>query len=243
MSESPKRDNPSPGKAGGDADADYPPMDFRLFPPPRVVVFLATVLVVIAVLLMSAPRLGSALFGGSVGLSPPLLFSDSNDGIGVYRRLSPLFTHVLVHQHPVHLALNGLSLLIFGPLIARKFSAGRFLLFFVVSGAAGGFLYAMFNAAEASPLIGASGSIAGLVGGLSRWDLDTLRTMSPANKVYRNLPYSIFVWSIVAICADATMGTFFPSLYNLGEVVVAWQAHIGGYLFGLIAFPLFDRRA
>src|SRR6202012_293891 len=72
-------------------------------------------------------------------------------------------TYMFLHNDYTHLAINCLWLLAFGPIVARRFGAGLFLLFFAVCGMAGAATHLLFNWGSLEPVIGASAAISGLM--------------------------------------------------------------------------------
>jgi membrane associated rhomboid family serine protease len=171
--------------------------------------------------------------------------------------LVPLFTHVLLHDPtgPGHLLLNMLWLMVFGSGIARRLcipgtQAGDrsrnvlvFLSFYLLAAAAGGLAHLATHTYETGPLIGASGAISGLMGGTLRF---ALRLFAPMGAEYGRLApvYARPVLVASAIYVGLNLATGVAGGMGAeGMSTIAWEAHIGGFLFGLLAFPLFDRLA
>lgn len=231
--------------------SEEPTEDLRQSPPaasagrllniPAAVAATAAGLAAMFVAAAIAPRAVLWLMGGSPGLSPVRLFAGPEASGGVIGWLSPLFTHMLMHANLAHLLFNGLWLIVFGTPVARRFrDPVRFLSFFALSGVAGGVFFSAFHANEPTVLIGASGGVTGLLGGVVRFAFQ-----NPLAAFRRTVPLfdkSVLMWSAVVIALNASVAVVGPG-FGADGADVAWQAHIGGYLFGLIAFPLFDRRA
>ncbi|HSZ12038.1 MAG TPA: rhomboid family intramembrane serine protease, partial [Rhizomicrobium sp.] len=78
-------------------------------------------------------------------------------------RIVPFFSYVFLHGDFAHLAVNCLWLLAFAPIVARRFGAGLFLVFFFVCAAAAAAAHLAFNWESVDPVIGASGAISGLM--------------------------------------------------------------------------------
>ncbi len=215
----------------------------RLFNVPPVVAYTALALAAVFAAFSVAPRAVVWLLGGSLGLSPARFFAGpiwGGDG-GILAWLAPLFTHILIHASLAHLLFNSLWFVVFGTPVARRLgNAPFFLLFFALSGAAGALFFSAFHASDPTILVGASGGVTGLLGGLVRFAFQN----PAAGPVVHRVPLmdrSVLVWSAVVIAINASVAVVGPG-FGAGGVDVAWQAHVGGYLFGLIAFPLFDRR-
>lgn len=161
-------------------------------------------------------------------------------------------TYSLIHADWTHLGINTIWLLPFGSAVARRFGVLRFLAFFAVTAAAGAALHLATHAGEQYPMIGASAAISGTMaaamrfafqrgGPLSFWrDGDTTAYRVPA------LPLS-GVLRDPRVLAFLAVWFGINLLFGLGSLpitgsdqAVAWQAHIGGFLAGLLLFSWFD---
>lgn len=167
----------------------------------------------------------------------------------------PLVTHIFMHGSIGHLALNMLWLMVFGSGIARRlcveggtledqgYNVLVFLAFYLASGIAGGLTHFAFHAYDSVPLVGASGAISGLMAGTLRF---ALRLFAPMGAEYGRLApfYARPVLIASALYIGLNLATGVAAAMAVQEaVMIAWEAHIGGFLFGLFAFPLFDRLA
>jgi membrane associated rhomboid family serine protease len=210
---------------------------------PPIVAVVSLVLAAVYFASKIAPELVLALTGGRFGLSPALLFAGPEANGGVIPMIAPLFSHMLIHATLAHLLFNLLWFMIFGSPLARRFqSAGRFLSFFALGGAAGGVFFSIFHANDPTVLIGASGGVTGLLGGLVRFAFISDPLLPPEYRPVAPLLHpSVLAWSAVVIVINASVAFFGPG-FGVGDADVAWQAHVGGFLFGLVAFPLFDRQ-
>ena len=171
---------------------------------------------------------------------------------GFGAQLWTFVTYSLIHADWTHFGVNAVWLLPFGSAVARRFGALRFLAFFAVTAAAGAALHLATHAGEQVPVIGASAAISGTMaaamrfafqrgGPLSFWresDAAAYRVPAiPLTGVLRDARVLIFlgVWSGINIVFG------YGSLPITGsDQPVAWQAHIGGFLAGLLLFSWFD---
>ena len=161
-------------------------------------------------------------------------------------------TYSFLHANWMHFGVNAVWFLPFGSAVARRFGTLRFLAFFAVTSAAGAALHLATHAGEQFPMIGASAAISGTMAAAMRFafqrggplgilrsgDDDAYRVPAlPLSGVLRDSRVLLFlvVWFGVNIVFG--VGTF-PSL--TGGESVAWQAHIGGFLAGLLLFAWFD---
>ena len=163
-------------------------------------------------------------------------------------------TYSLLHANLSHIFFNVLWLLPFGSALARRFGPVRFFLFMAVTAAAGAFVHLVTHEHAIAPMIGASASVSGAMAAairfafvkgsflsFNRGDADEAARV-PALSLWRALR-NPRVLAFLAVWFGVNI------IFGLGSISVgaegasvAWQAHIGGYLFGLLAFPLFDRR-
>ena len=209
---------------------------------PAPVLLLSGLLAAIYLGVEIAPSSLAERWSEQFGFSPErLLAALANPGEAAWPAAT-LFTHALLHASPAHLLFNLLWLVVFGTPMARRFGAVRFYLFFAFCAAAGALFFAVFHLTDATLLIGASGGITGLLGGLVRFAFH--RPNSRPASPFGVLPLtdkSVLTWAAVVVLMNASVAIFGSSV-GAGDADIAWQAHVGGFLFGLVAFPLFDPR-
>ncbi len=140
-----------------------------------------------------------------------------------------------------HLAINSLWLLAFGPIVARRFGAPLFLLFFLICEIAAAAAHLALNWGSLMPVIGASGAISGLMGA----GLRLLPTQAPwavqgEDKLAPIFSRQIVIFTVVWMAINLAAGL---TGFGLGGEtgLIAWQAHMGGYLAGLLLAGPFDR--
>ena len=163
--------------------------------------------------------------------------------------VTSFLTHAFVHGDWFHLGLNAAWLVAFGGAVANRVGTVRFLLFFAFCAVAGAATFLLFNPGAAVPVIGASGAISGLMGGTMRFlftavdgrGLAALRE-DPRSALLMPLAQAltdkrVVLVTVVFVAANilAVLG-----LGSMGESGIAWEAHIGGYFAGLLAFGFFD---
>ena len=151
-----------------------------------------------------------------------------------------LATYMLLHGNWMHLVFNCIWLLIFGTPVARYMGNTRFLLIFVMSGMAGGLCSLLWRWGEVINIVGASGGIMGLMGasvplryGSSQPD-GHWRPASFA-ELLRN-PSALKCTVLMLAVTLFSGGTGWTGNSFLPESSIAWEAHIGGFLAGLLAF-------
>ncbi|HLE56133.1 MAG TPA: rhomboid family intramembrane serine protease [Rhodothermia bacterium] len=151
-----------------------------------------------------------------------------------------MFVSMFLHGGWMHLGGNMLYLWIFGDNIEDRLGHVRYLIFYLVCGIAATFAHAFVNPASALPAVGASGAIAGVLGGyLLLFPRARVMTVIPFGfyMAMRELP-AIFVlglWFVMQLFTGAaSMGA--RSLEEAGGV--AYFAHIGGFVAGLVLVKL-----
>ncbi|MFG1189312.1 rhomboid family intramembrane serine protease [Xanthobacter flavus] len=169
---------------------------------------------------------------------------------GIGPKLWTVVTYALLHANWMHLIVNLVWLLAFGTPVARRFGSGRFVLFCVVTAAAGAGAHYLANPDAIAPLIGASAAISGTMAAAVRFAfapggaLSSYRTIfsdhQPAGSLKENFSDKRVLIFVGAWFAFNLLFAFGVSLPGTEGAEVAWQAHIGGFVAGLLLFPLFD---
>jgi len=159
-------------------------------------------------------------------------------------------TYAFLHGSWLHLGLNGVWLLAFGSPVAWRLGPLRFWLFFAITAAAGAATHLLTHAGEVEPVIGASAGISGFMAAAVRFAFQRGAPIGllRGGEVYRTPAAPLLVAlrdrRVVVFLVAWFGGNLlfaFTSVPFAGEgQVVAWEAHIGGFLAGLFAFPLFD---
>ncbi len=147
-----------------------------------------------------------------------------------------LLTSMFLHGGLLHILSNMLYLWIFGDNVEGALGHGRFLIFYLLSGAGGAGLQLAASASSTAPMIGASGAIAGVMG--------AYLVLFPWSRILTLVPFFFFL-HFVEVPAVLILGLWFviqflSGLLDPGGVGgVAWFAHLGGFLAGaLLVFPL-----
>lgn len=172
---------------------------------------------------------------------------------GVAADVGSFLTHTFLHGNWMHLAINSAWLLAVGSPIARRTSAAGFLTLYFLSGAGGALLFLLFHLGQPVPMVGASGAISGLMAATMRLVFAAER---PEGRLrVREEPEAAPRLSLggtlksrqalIAIGAWVAVNLLFGLVLS-GDGpgspgAVAWEAHLGGFLVGLVAFDLVDR--
>ncbi len=154
-------------------------------------------------------------------------------------QVETVFTSMFLHGGWMHLAGNMLFLWIFGDNMEDEMGHVPFLAFYLASGLAAAFLQTAFDPASVIPMVGASGAIAGVMGGYL--------LLFPRAKV-DVLFIFIIIFRIFPIPAWIVLGVWIGLQVFNGAVTptdgggVAYLAHVGGFLGGLVlTLPLWLR--
>lgn len=148
-----------------------------------------------------------------------------------------VFTAMFMHGGVFHLGGNMLYLWIFGNNIEDKLGHLRFIIFYIFCGITAAYSHALIDPHSLTPMIGASGAISGILG--------AYLLLFPRTGVYTLIFLGFFV-QVVKIPALIVIGfwaivQFINGLVSTGLVKqggVAWFAHIGGFLTGLLTIKL-----
>jgi membrane associated rhomboid family serine protease len=152
-----------------------------------------------------------------------------------------VITSMFIHGGLMHLAGNMLYLWIFGNNIEDVMGHGRFLAFFLLVGAIATLTHALMAPGSAIPMVGASGAISGVLGAYI--------LLFPHARVQVLIPIGLFPY-IMNVSAIVVLGLWIlvqilNALFNWGglEGGVAWSAHVGGFVAGLVLVKLFRQDA
>ncbi|HEY2980952.1 MAG TPA: rhomboid family intramembrane serine protease [Anaerolineales bacterium] len=154
-----------------------------------------------------------------------------------------IFAAVFLHGGWFHILSNMWVLFIFGDNVEDRMGPGGYLVFYLLSGVAAGLLQAFVLPTSTQPMVGASGAIAGVLG--------AYLILFPGARVASLVPI-LFIFTIIEIPALVFLlfwfvTQLFSGLMSLngasgGGSGIAWWAHVGGFLFGMLGSQLFARR-
>jgi membrane associated rhomboid family serine protease len=153
-------------------------------------------------------------------------------------KIISLFTFMFLHGGWWHLIGNMWFLFIFGNNVEDRLGPARYIVFYLLSGLASGMSQLLFNAHSNIPTIGASGAIAGVMGAYF--------VLYPGSRILTLIPIIFIPW-FVEIPAFFFLGIWFlfqflnAAGHSGSAGGIAWWAHIGGFLCGILFLKLFDR--
>ena len=234
-----------------------PPRE-RIFNVPRVVLALMALLVLIQLALaylLTTEQTNHLLL--TFAFIPLRYVATSLPGEELLTGWAPkvwsFVSYAFIHVNLNHLIFNLLWLLAFGPPIARRFGAMRFLLFYAATAAAGALAFLATHWGSPGLMIGASASVSGAMAAAMRF---VFQRGGPLGMIGspEAASYHVSAAPLTTMLRDPRILAFLAVwfgvnlLFGLGAVsmpgleggAVAWEAHVGGFLAGLLAFSLFD---
>ncbi|WP_028460000.1 rhomboid family intramembrane serine protease [Chloroflexus sp. Y-396-1] len=194
--------------------------------------------VVVFLLMVGDNRLTEAWIA-ALALVPARFLANPTDPA----ELITIFTSMFMHGGWFHLFSNMLALYIFGDNVEDRMGSQRYFLFYLICGIAAALVHVMFNPTSPIPTVGASGALSGV--------LAAYLLFFPSARVITLVPIFFLPW-LVEVPAVVYLGLWFLSqlangLFSIMVNVqamggVAWWAHIGGFVAGLILAPFFRQR-
>jgi membrane associated rhomboid family serine protease len=169
------------------------------------------------------------------GFVPARLTHPAAYGYSTFEVAVTVVTSLFLHGGFVHLIGNMIYLWVFGGAVEDALGHVRYFIFFIVCGVIGSLTHTMFFPHSTVPSIGASGSIAGILG--------AFLVLRPRARIVTLLPLVVY-WAMVEIRAVVFLPVWFAMQFFNGflsiaaahgtqEVAgIAWWAHVGGFLFG-----------
>ncbi|WP_062116740.1 rhomboid family intramembrane serine protease [Aureimonas sp. AU40] len=229
--------------------------------PPRPVAPINVPAVVLALI---------AIFGATHWLRTSVLSQDEDVWTllnfalipGCYRDLDPVCQlretwagwvspvgHAFLHGDWTHFATNAVWLLAFGTPVARRLGGLRFLGFSAVGALAGAGFFYLLNPTLVQPMIGASGVVSALMGGAARFALGAMGRLTSGEVAHAPLmsigaslsDRTILFFILIFFGTNLLLGSGGAAIFGEGGAI-AWEAHVGGFLFGFLCFAFFDPR-
>jgi len=205
----------------------------RVFPLVNLGLILVNALVFFFEIQKTPSALESFIF--TWGLIPAHLLADPGG------KWETIFSSMFLHGGWFHILSNMWVLFIFGDNVEAALGKFRYLLFYLLSGVAAALLQAYLLPTSAVPMIGASGAIAGVLG--------AYLILFPRSRVASLVPI-LFILTIVEVPAVLFLVFWFVTQLYSGLFTmqggsasgIAWWAHIGGFLFGMLMVSFFRGR-
>lgn len=162
-------------------------------------------------------------------------------------------TYAFLHADISHIVFNMLWMLPFGSALARRFGAVRFFVFLAVTAIAGAVAHLVTHQHEVAPMIGASAAVSGAMAAAIRFAFQRGSFLSlrrgdaemasrvpalPLLRALRNGRVLAFLGIWFGLNFITGIGAL--TIGGMPAQSIAWQAHVGGFLAGLVLFSMFD---
>lgn len=151
--------------------------------------------------------------------------------------LKSIFTSMFIHGGFFHLAGNMLYLWIFGNNVEDELGHFRFIFFYLLCGVIAAYSHAMIEPASKVPMVGASGAVSGVLGAYF--------LLFPRAKILTLVPIGFFITTVripaLVVLGFWVIGQLMYALTSTqGQGGVAWFAHIGGFIAGMLLLRYFN---
>ena len=169
----------------------------------------------------------------SFGMIPALIFgySELSDSLNIVPPTFTIITSMFLHGGWMHLIGNMTYLYIFGDNIEETLGKIKFIIFYLLTGSCAALAQALLDPSSTIPMVGASGAIAGILGGYL--------VLFPRAKIKVFFWFIIF-FKIIKIRAYIVLGGWILIQFlsfngnDLNSGGIAYAAHIGGFISGII---------
>jgi membrane associated rhomboid family serine protease len=209
--------------------------------PPIVAVSFIVICVLVFLWQFSLGTAGGQRAIYALGLIPAVLFGSEQlpPELQVVPPTATVFTSMFMHGGWMHLIGNMLYLWIFGDNVEDSMGHGRFLVFYVLCGVAAALAQAIPEPGSIVPMVGASGAISGVLG--------AYLLLHPHARVLVLVPFG-FILHTMRLPAGLVLALWFVlqllsnAMTPAGQGGVAFRAHIGGFIAGMVLVGLFKKR-
>jgi membrane associated rhomboid family serine protease len=176
----------------------------------------------------------------------PQLSAQLDDAFAGHSPIFAIFTSMFMHANLLHIGFNMLFLWVFGNNVEDRLGRIRFPIFYLLCGLGAAFAHILASPTSAVPTIGASGAVSGILGAYA--------VVWPSATIISIIPIFILIFFTVRTPAWLMIGLWFviqlfSGVGSLGQTPgasggVAYLAHVGGFLTGLVLIiPFGGRRA
>ncbi len=211
---------------------DNPTQNF----PFVTIIFIALNIIVFLLQVMAPPDQGRVAY--AYGAIPHFLLTFQT--VQPVHPFITVLTSMFMHGGLLHIGTNMLFLWIFGNNVEDKLGYGKFIIFYLLCGYAAAYAHALTDPGSTIPMIGASGAVSGILG--------AYLLLFPRARVHTLIFLGFFI-QVVRLPAVVVIGLwiliqFINGILSQGAAGhggVAWFAHIGGFIFGILVIRLFIR--
>ena len=208
--------------------------DNPTFGKPIVTYFIIGLCIFVFLIQLSSQSYKTGQLFYSYGLIPSVLMNNNQLPMNLYAIPSwiTIFTSMFMHGGFMHLLGNMLYMWIFADNIEDNLGPTKFLVFYLLSGAGAAMTQVLMDTYSQVPMIGASGAIGGILG--------AYLVNYPNAKVLVLIPFGFFS-QLIKIKALYVLGFWFILQFISSGGGVAYAAHIGGFISGIILILFFNK--
>src|SRR5215207_1665563 len=208
----------------------YDTVRSRKFPLINLILILANVLAFLYEAQMDPSTLKGFIF--TWGLIPINLLSDPSSA------WTNIFTSMFLHGGWFHIINNMWVLFIFGDNVEARMGGIRYLIFYLLGGTVAGLLQTYVLPSSEDPMIGASGAVAGVLGAyLILFPRSRIASLVPILFIFTLIEIPSFIFLLFWFVSQLYSGLF--AIQGGGTSGIAWWAHLGGFIFGVIMVSFF----
>jgi len=202
---------------------------------PIVTYFIIGLCILIFLLQLSSQSYKTGQLFYSYGLIPSVLMNNNQLPMDLYEIPSwiTIFTSMFMHGGFMHLIGNMLYMWIFADNIEDSLGPSKFLIFYLLAGIGAAMTQVLMDTYSQVPMVGASGAIGGVLG--------AYLINYPNAKVLVLIPFGFFS-QLIKIKALYVLGLWFVLQFISSGGGVAYAAHIGGFISGIILILFFNKK-
>ena len=202
---------------------------------PIVTYFLIGICVLVFLIQLGSQSYKTGQLFYSYGLIPSVLMGHNQLPIDLYMvpAYVTIFSSMFMHGGFMHLIGNMLYMWIFADNIEDNLGPTKFIIFYLLSGVGAAMAQVFMDVHSQIPMVGASGAIGGVLG--------AYLINHPNARVLVLIPYIII--TIIKIRALYVLGFWFILQFISNGGGVAYAAHIGGFVSGMILILFFNKKA
>ena len=202
---------------------------------PIVTYFLIASCVLIFLIQITSQTYKTGQLFYSYGLIPSVLMGNNQLPLDLYAIPSwlTIFTSMFMHGGFMHLAGNMLYMWIFADNIEDSLGPKKFLIFYLLAGTGAAMTQVLIDTQSQVPMVGASGAIGGVLG--------AYLINFPKAKVLVLIPFGFFS-QLIKIRALYVLGFWFILQFISSGGGIAYAAHIGGFISGMILILFFNKK-
>ena len=203
---------------------------------PIVTYFLIGMCVVVFFIQLGSQSYKTGELFYSYGLIPSVLMGHNKLPLDLYAvpALATIFTSMFMHGGFMHLIGNMLYMWIFADNIEDNLGPTKFLIFYLLAGIGAAMTQVFIDTHSQIPMVGASGAIGGVLG--------AYLINHPNAKVLVLIPFGFFS-QLIKIRALYVLGFWFILQFISSGGGIAYAAHIGGFLSGMILILFFNKKS